>query len=307
MTLQSATFCIDALGDRFFHGYSTGEAWNGFACPLFPFEEALRLSLINNATDFCGQLDYDAAQDAFLFTEIPGEEPVVFAATVVDNRKLYPVGSHGWTWSECDVSDATVRFSATLSRELAEMRRLGMGVPDRALDMATEIAVLQEHMDMGVSDAADLIIQLAQIEPGQDTSPPPASPVPVEGGCRRAVVLPIMALDEYGEPIAPADLQHVPVASREPTDGDDPNVSAWGVYNESPEGVITHLADCPTQEVAEAIARAINQFVPPAPVPKDSFIVTVSPEFVPEDGDAFDAVVSALQHFEIPACVEVRK
>jgi len=34
--------------------------------------------------------------------------------------------------------------------------------------------------------------------------------------------------------------------------------------------------------------------------------VEVDPDFVPEDGTAFDAVVAALDHFEIPAYVEQR-
>lgn len=33
------------------------------------------------------------------------------------------------------------------------------------------------------------------------------------------------------------------------------------------------------------------------------FLVEVSEAFVPEDGDAFDAVVSALEHFDIPAAI----
>lgn len=130
---------------------------------------------------------------------------------------------------------------------------------------------------------------------------------PLFPDCIRFAVLPVVALDEYGDPIAPGDLQHVAVASREPTEGEDPNVSAWGVYGESAEGVVEHVADCATQAVAVAIADALNHALPPRPVPKDSFIVTVMPGFAPEDGTAFEAVVSALEHFEIPACIEVRK
>ncbi len=35
-------------------------------------------------------------------------------------------------------------------------------------------------------------------------------------------------------------------------------------------------------------------------------VIKVEPSYVPEDGDAFDAVVCALDHFEIPACVVER-
>jgi len=36
------------------------------------------------------------------------------------------------------------------------------------------------------------------------------------------------------------------------------------------------------------------------------FLVTVGDDFTPEEGDAFRAVVDALDHFDIPASVEER-
>lgn len=37
------------------------------------------------------------------------------------------------------------------------------------------------------------------------------------------------------------------------------------------------------------------------------FVVTIPANYEPEDGDIFDAIVDALQHFEIPAhIVEVK-
>lgn len=125
--------------------------------------------------------------------------------------------------------------------------------------------------------------------------------------CIRFAVLPVVALDEYGEPIAPADLQRVAVASREPTDGDDPMVSAWGVYGESAEGVVEHVADCPTQAVAEAVVDALNQSLPKPPVPKDSFILTVMPGYIPVRGSAKTDLLYAIEQAGIPTCVEERQ
>lgn len=169
MSLQPATFALDAFGDRYFHGFTEGQRWNGFACPLFPLEEAVRLALINNATTYCGRIEYDSARDAFLFYEEEDEsrtdvEPQVYAAVNVDGQRLYAIGAFGWTWGECKQDQADVRFSAALVRELGELRRLGTAVPDRAFDLATDAEVLCEHLDMGATDAADLIIQLAQVQ-----------------------------------------------------------------------------------------------------------------------------------------------
>jgi hypothetical protein len=172
--LHPATFNIDSFGDNLFHGFTSGgdwvshgltpgADWNGFACPLFPFAEASRLAAINNKTEFAGRLTYDAAQDAFLFTQegqdAKVDEPEVFGATVVEGQKFYAIGSCSWCWNDCSDTEEA-RFSADLVRELSEMKRLDMHMPDGALAMATDAAVIREYMDMKVSDAADLLIQL---------------------------------------------------------------------------------------------------------------------------------------------------
>lgn len=314
MSLQPATFTLDAFGERYFHGFSNGGLWNGFACPFFPLEEGLRLSIVNNATDYCGRLEYDAIRDAFVFDEhadggdnaLPSV-PVVFWPEFVDGQKVYGIGASAWCWHEVDADDDLARFSRHLSHELAELRRLGTSVPDRAFDMAADIAVIEDYLSMGVSDAADLIIQLAQVEQAPAVATPPASILPAIGGFLRIVVLPVVALDENSEPIAMADLQHIAVARREPTDGDDPFVSAWGVYGESADSVVTHLADSPTREIAEAIAFALNGSLPPRPVPKDSFILTVMPGYVPVRGSAKTDLMYAVEQAGIPTCVEERQ
>ena len=53
--------------------------------------------------------------------------------------------------------------SPELVRELSEMKRLGMNVPDKAFSMATNEEAVAEHAAMSVSDAADLIVQLAAL------------------------------------------------------------------------------------------------------------------------------------------------
>lgn len=38
--IEAARFKIDFLPGQEFPGYTTGEVWNGFACPRFNFEQA---------------------------------------------------------------------------------------------------------------------------------------------------------------------------------------------------------------------------------------------------------------------------
>lgn len=61
-----AVFAIDAI-EGLFHGITAGQRWNGWACPMFSFEEANRLTALNNDSEFCGSISYDADKDAFLF------------------------------------------------------------------------------------------------------------------------------------------------------------------------------------------------------------------------------------------------
>ncbi len=120
---------------------------------------------LNNHTDFCGQIVYDAAQDAFLFHEFgveSDERPDVFKAVLIDGEKFYPIGAFSWCWQDVS-NDNNAQFSAELVRELTEMKRLGMNVPDKAFSMATNEEAVAEHAAMSVSDAADLIIQLAAL------------------------------------------------------------------------------------------------------------------------------------------------
>lgn len=165
MLHRPAVFQIDAIESYFFHGVTQGQQWNGFACPLFSFAEAQRLMVLNNHTDFCGQIVFDAELDAFLFHEFgveSSERPDVFKAVLIAGQKFYPIGAFSWCWQ--DVSkDRHAQFSAELVRELGEIKRLGMNVPDEAFALATKEEAVSEHAIMGVSDAADLIIQLAAL------------------------------------------------------------------------------------------------------------------------------------------------
>lgn len=81
-------------------GYTNGLRWNGWACPYFTKEEALRL-----VEDWPG-LFYDEARDAFVRpceggdpdeTEVFGAETITVAGQPL---KVYPVGSGSWCWEE---------------------------------------------------------------------------------------------------------------------------------------------------------------------------------------------------------------
>ena len=75
----------------------------------------------------------------------------------------------------------------------------------------------------------------------------------------RFVVRGVVALCEQGQPIPPDSQTEIAAVCHETTDNDnDPNISAFGVYGVLFDQSIDNLADCPTKEIAEAIADALN-------------------------------------------------
>ncbi len=158
-------FAIEAIPGRYFHGVDSGQLWNGWACPLFPLDEAIRLAAAINEGEFCGHMHYDAAKDAFLSSPDKQDSegsPEVFMATVLDGTTYYAIGGHSWCWENVS-NDPSARFSASLFKELQEMKRVGIAVPDRAFTLATDAEEVGEYLDMRVSDAADLLIQLSNL------------------------------------------------------------------------------------------------------------------------------------------------
>lgn len=162
MENKPAVFENGAFDGALFHGISQGQHWNGFACPLFSFEEASRLASINNRTDCCGMLVYDEPKDAFLFYDIDTDniEPVEYASVLVDGQKYYPIGAFGWCWTDVSEEEVAV-LSANTMKELREMRRIGMHVPDKAFTLAADRDTLEDCLGTQVSDVADLLVSLS--------------------------------------------------------------------------------------------------------------------------------------------------
>lgn len=55
-------------------------------------------------------------------------------------------------------------FCVSVAKELEEMQRMGMTVPESAIKNASDLAYMTEYEDMDVSECADLLIELASIK-----------------------------------------------------------------------------------------------------------------------------------------------
>lgn len=69
------------------------------------------------------------------------------------------------------------------------------------------------------------------------------------------VVAPVVMLDGDNEPVDPSTYQPLQM---ERTDKGDPNTFCWSVYGHLPDGGVLCLCDCPTEQVANDIAHALQ-------------------------------------------------
>jgi hypothetical protein len=89
-----------------FEGWSQGQRWNGWECPYFEFDTALRMVDAWNNIALCDeeyQARYDEARDAFCFRDGGLEEWDCFGAKTIEIEgktvKVYPIGAFCWTWN----------------------------------------------------------------------------------------------------------------------------------------------------------------------------------------------------------------
>lgn len=98
--MEATVFQIDFLPNRKFSGFTTGETRNGFAYPLFTFEQAQE---VVSAWSMIGkEARYLENDDAFEFEPLDDEDIEVFSAETINGQKLYPIGAGTWIWSEAD-------------------------------------------------------------------------------------------------------------------------------------------------------------------------------------------------------------
>lgn len=96
--LVEKLFQID--GGKEYKGFSQNQFWNGWECPFFTLEVAKQIAEDMNAVTTEEKLIYDEAQDCFIYQVdyYPEDEWEKFEATMIDGKKLYPVGNGSWVW-----------------------------------------------------------------------------------------------------------------------------------------------------------------------------------------------------------------
>jgi len=103
MKATKSNFSIDGTEQR--EGYTFGQTWNGWACPYFELETALKIAEFCSLPDEPFIIRYNADKDAFECIE--GNEiedmyevPAQTIDTVDGLKKVYPIGAFGWVWED---------------------------------------------------------------------------------------------------------------------------------------------------------------------------------------------------------------
>lgn len=94
--MKPQTFSMEWLPQATFQGYTRGDTWNGWECPLFPFESARRIA---DAVSEYQTAFYDEGADEFVF-EVEDDSERFGAVEVKDIGKLYPIGTGAWIWEK---------------------------------------------------------------------------------------------------------------------------------------------------------------------------------------------------------------
>lgn len=102
---QRGKFSIDSLLDTTFEGFTTGETWNGWACPYFGHDEAVAVLVASENNGY--RWFYDPGADTFVVSHIEdpeGFEAQRFEATRInlDNEDIvvYGIGAFSWIWEQ---------------------------------------------------------------------------------------------------------------------------------------------------------------------------------------------------------------
>lgn len=93
-----------------FEGYTNGEKWNGFDCPLFELDESLKImedfNDLNEELELDIKLVYNSEQDYFVEEDenYDEDEPIIYEPLLIKTsegtKKVYPIGAGYWTWEE---------------------------------------------------------------------------------------------------------------------------------------------------------------------------------------------------------------
>ncbi len=99
--VKKMKFGID--GEFYAEGITFGQRWNGFYCPYFTYENALKILAkqeIKEDVLEMGSYFYEMSEDKKSILEITEDGISVHSARLIDNQLFFPIGFCNWVWEE---------------------------------------------------------------------------------------------------------------------------------------------------------------------------------------------------------------
>jgi hypothetical protein len=90
-------------GEFYAQGITLGQRWNGFHCPYFTYENALKVLAMQESkqeTIEQGAYFYEISEDKKGILEITEEETNFLSAKNIEGKFYYPIGFCNWVWME---------------------------------------------------------------------------------------------------------------------------------------------------------------------------------------------------------------
>lgn len=101
--MNKGTFCLDALPDMQFEGYTVGDTWNGWECPFFTEDVAEDILRASEANGYSWR--FSTIHNGYVVSHVDDKWP----ATCYDGQRVtingnpvtvYAIGTYEWTWSK---------------------------------------------------------------------------------------------------------------------------------------------------------------------------------------------------------------
>ena len=153
--MEKTVFTIGNYNDAYI-GFTAGRTWNGWACPYFCYDEAIR---IMHGFNECAEspMYYDEATDSFCVKDEEGFSEIykgIDIATPDGIKHLYPIGYCCWVWDR--------EYTNVVAKELADFlweydTYEYWNTFDRDTDAAKEIE--EQLQDIGIFKEVIIILR----------------------------------------------------------------------------------------------------------------------------------------------------
>lgn len=106
-TYKSAYFAVDGVDEKFI-GFTAGDFWNGWACPVFTRLTAEQILVASEPNGYQWQFNVETNAFEIQHVEDPDNyEPEVFNKMTItlddgSNVEVYGIGAYSWTWTEVE-------------------------------------------------------------------------------------------------------------------------------------------------------------------------------------------------------------